>query len=92
MSGCPGCIIRGQPHVDGCRGGRINKINKGTVERPVYRKVLYKGPPEHATKLYQIHCDEGWRISIVCEGMYEWAADWLLEEIQGKRFAPKARP
>lgn len=59
---------------------------------PVYRKVLYKGPPEHATPLWLISCDEGWRSSIVCEGMYEWAADWLLEQIQGKPFAPTNRP
>jgi len=24
--------------------------------------------------------------------MYEWTADWLLEQIQGKPFAPKNRP
>jgi len=61
----------------------------GTVETPLYRKVLYKGPPEHATSLWFISCDEGWRTSIVCNGMYEWTADWLLEQIQGKPFAPK---
>jgi len=64
---------------------------EGTVEIPVYRKVLYKGPPEHATPLWLITCDEGWRSSIVCTDMYEWAADWLLEQIQGKPFAPKNR-
>lgn len=61
-------------------------------ERPRYTKVLYKGPPEHATPLWLISCDEGWRQSIVCEGMYEYAADWLLEQIQGKPFAPEQRP
>ena len=63
-----------------------------TPETPVYEKVLYKKPPEHATPLWLISCDEGWRQSIVCEGMYEWAADWLLEQIQGKPFAPSTRP
>lgn len=62
-----------------------------SVEVPRYFKVLYKQPPEHATPLWLISCDEGWRQSIVCEGMYEWAADWLLEQIQGKPFAPMTR-
>ncbi len=61
----------------------------GSEESPIYRKVLYKKPPEHATPLWLVSCDEGWRQSIVCEGMYEWAADWLLSHIQGK---PYGRP
>src|SRR6267378_5752407 len=67
-------------------------MNEATVEVPVYKKVLYKGPPEHATPLWLVSCDEGWRQSIVCEGMYEWAADWLLTQILGKPFAPENRP
>lgn len=31
-----------------------------------------------ATPTFMITCDEGWRRSIVCTGMYGWAADWLL--------------
>ena len=65
---------------------------EGSVEVPRYFKVLYKKPPEHATPLWLISCDEGWRQSIVCEGLYEWTADWLLEQIQGKPFAPNQRP
>jgi hypothetical protein len=54
---------------------------------PVYRKVEEgKGG---ATKTYMIVCDEGWRESIVCTGMYEWAADWLLSIIQSRPYAPK---
>lgn len=67
-------------------------MSEPTVETPLYRKVLYKGPPEHATPLYLIDCDEGWCVSIVCEGIYEWTADWLLELIQGKPYAPEHRP
>lgn len=63
-----------------------------TPEKPIYRKVLYKGPPEHATPLFLISCDDGWRQSIVCEGMYEWAADWLLAHIQGKPYGGAGTP
>lgn len=57
---------------------------------PTYRKVedLESG----ATKLFFIVCDEGWRESIVCERMYEWAADWLLTVLDGLPFAPLTRP
>jgi hypothetical protein len=52
---------------------------------PMYRKV--KELPEGATATYMIVCDEGWRESIVCEGMYEYVADWLLGILRRKRFA-----
>lgn len=58
----------------------------GTVESPVYRKVA--ADDSGATRLWFIVCDEGWRQSIVCEGMYEWAADWLVDVLQGQPFAP----
>jgi len=56
----------------------------GTVDKPYYRKT----EEDHgATPTFMIVCDEGWRESIVCNGMYRWAADWLLEQIQGKPYA-----
>ena len=54
-------------------------------ENPIYRKILTD--PNHPTKLYFIICDEGWRESIVCSGMYEWTVDWLLEVIGRKPYA-----
>jgi len=58
-------------------------------ERPVYAKVPHDDGG--ATQLYFITCDEGWRSSIVCEGMYGWAADWLLTVLGSQPFAPGAR-
>ncbi len=59
--------------------------NTATDVRPIYRKVEEgKGK---ATQIFMIVCDEGWRESIVCTGMYGWAADWLLRQIQGKPYA-----
>ena len=57
----------------------------GTVEKPVYRK-FQTNPETEATKLFGISCDEGWRERILCTGMYEWAADWLVEQLQGKPY------
>jgi hypothetical protein len=54
-------------------------------ERPVYRKVREN---QIGGGLYLITVDEGWRQSIMCTGMYEWAADWLIGQIQGKPYAP----
>lgn len=59
-------------------------------ERPIYTKV--KHDDAWATQMYMITCDEGWRTSIVCERMYEWAADWLLTVLTGQPFAPDTRP
>lgn len=56
---------------------------------PEYRKVEEgKGG---ATRTFMIVCDEGWRESIVCTGMYEWAADWLVAIIQSRPYAPETR-
>lgn len=53
-------------------------------ETPRYRKV----EEDHgATPTFMIVCDEGWKESIVCNGMYGWVADWMIEHIQGKPFA-----
>lgn len=57
-------------------------------DHPLYEKVLED--PVRPTKTYMITCDEGWRESIVCMGMYEWAADWLIGVIQGLPYAPDA--
>lgn len=59
-------------------------------ERPVYRKVDQESPGK--TKLFLISCDEGWRTSIVCDDMYEWAADWLVGVLGRQPYAPDTRP
>jgi hypothetical protein len=59
-------------------------------ESPVYAKVA-QDEDWRATKLFMITVDEGWRSSIMCTGMYEWAADWLVSVLQGKPYAPSAR-
>jgi hypothetical protein len=58
-------------------------VSEPTPEQPVYRSVR-----DGAKCL--IVCDEGWRQSVVCEGMYDWAADWLVAQIQGMPYAPGA--
>jgi len=60
-----------------------------SVESPTYRK--FKQDDGAATPHFGISCDEGWRESIVCTGMYEWVADWMLEQLQGKPFAEAPR-
>jgi hypothetical protein len=59
-----------------------------TMVRPIYSKFLHTAE-NHATPLYGVTCNEGWRESIVCTGMFEWAADWLVEQIQGRPYAPE---
>lgn len=59
-------------------------------ERPIYTKVQHD--EGGATRLFFIVCDEGWRESIVCERMYEWAADWLLTVLWDQPFAAGWRP
>lgn len=43
-----------------------------TEAAPAYRKV------RHDNNLWLITCDEGWRSTVLCSGMYEDDADWLL--------------
>lgn len=62
---------------------------RGTEEKPVYLK--WKATEGTFTDLYMVAVDEGWRQSVLCSGMYEWAADWLIEQLQGKPFAPEHR-
>ena len=61
-----------------------------TPEAPAYRKVCLN--EKATTRLFMIVCDEGWRESIVCSAMYEWAADWLLEVLGNRPYAPEYRP
>jgi hypothetical protein len=65
-------------------------MTEPTPERPVYEKVAHDDGA--ATQLWFITCNEGWRSSIVCAHMYEWAADWLLGVLGNEPFAPDARP
>lgn len=66
-------------------------MSESSPERPRYFKVAHEFP-NYATPLYFVVCDEGWCQSTVCERMYGWAADWLVETLQGKPFAPQHRP
>ena len=70
--GASGYVEKGEP----------NKT--ASQEKPEYRKVYDER--SGATKTFFIVCDEGWRESIVCAGMYEWAADWMVGQLQGKPF------
>jgi hypothetical protein len=62
---------------------------EGSEEHPIYRKVAHDDG--WATQLWMIVCDEGWCESIVCEHMYEWAADFLLVVLGDRPFAPGHR-
>lgn len=57
---------------------------RGTEKRPRY----YRLNEPRSTNLFMILVDEGWRSSILCGGMYDWQADWLISELQGKPYAP----
>jgi hypothetical protein len=65
-------------------------MTSGTPESPVYHAEPQGG--DGATQFYMITVDEGWRSSILCTDMYPWAAEWLVEQLQGKPFAPQTRP
>jgi hypothetical protein len=56
-----------------------------TPEKPLYWKLRHNS---NSGSLFLIVCDEGWRTSIVCEDMYEWAADWLIGELGRRPYAP----
>lgn len=57
-----------------------------TPEAPAYR--MQAQDDGGATVRWMIVCDEGWRTSIVCEDMYEWAASWLLDVLGRRPYAP----
>jgi len=63
-------------------------VEEATPERPVYTVL----PDPETRNLFMITVDEGWRSSILATALYKWAADWLVEELQGKPFAPGHRP
>jgi hypothetical protein len=56
---------------------------------PLYRKVPHDDG--WVTQLWFIVCDEGWRQTILAERMYEWVADWLLDVLDRRPFAPEHR-
>jgi hypothetical protein len=53
---------------------------QGSPTRPIYSK--FKQDNDSATNFYSINVDEGWRSWILCTGMYEWAANQLLERLR----------
>lgn len=59
-----------------------------TPESPVYTKQD-STPEGQATKQFTVWVDEGWKSWPLCDGMYEWAADGLIDMIQGHP-APQA--
>lgn len=59
---------------------------EATPEAPIYR-IMEEGGDD-VTKRHMIICDEGWRTSIVCEGMYLWAAEWLVNLLGRSPYAP----
>lgn len=61
-------------------------MSDGTPEHPFYEKVL-----QEDGRNWMVTCNEGWRESIVCTGMYEWSADWLVDTIQGQPYAPERK-
>ena len=63
-------------------------VGEASAEHPIYRPSpmdIYDPP---GTRLWMVVCNEGWRESIVCTHMYEWAAEWLVGKIQGEPYAP----
>lgn len=60
-----------------------------TPKCPLYEVIPQPEPA--ATQFYMITCDEGWRSSIVCADMYEWSANWLVNILQGRPYAPDRR-
>ena len=59
---------------------------EATQAAPIYRMVEQNDG--YATTRYMIVCDEGWRESIVCENMYGWAAEWLVNQLGRTPYAP----
>jgi len=58
---------------------------KPTQEHPVYTMVL-EDTGDGADR-YMIRCDVGWREIIVCNGMYRWAAEWMLQVLGNRPYA-----
>lgn len=77
--------------VQALRPRQENPMTEPTTNRTHYTKARHDNP-NGGTQLWYIVCDEGWRDSIVCERMYEWTADWLLEVLGDRPYAPGHRP
>lgn len=57
-----------------------------TPAAPIYKTM--EQDDDYATKRYMIVCDEGWRTSIVCENMYRWVAEWMVNLLGRTPYAP----
>lgn len=57
-------------------------------QHPRYAAVQQEAP----SRLFMVMVDEGWRQSVMCSGMYQWAAEWLADFLQGEPYAPGRRP
>jgi hypothetical protein len=68
----------------GRRGFGVSE--EATEAAPIY--TARRQDDGYATARYMIVCDEGWRQSIVCENMYGWAAEWLVNTLGRKPYAP----
>ena len=60
-------------------------------EAPVYRKVYDRRDDGTRSSLCMITCDEGWRSTILCSGVYERDADFLLSLLGRKSRLPSLR-
>ena len=70
---------------------REEESRTASKERPTYSKFRVNQNTE-STPIFGIVCDEGWRQSIVCTGMYEYAVDWLLPILQNRPYCPTFDP
>ncbi len=61
---------------------------EATEDHPVYKRVHQNDGG--ATPLFMVVVDEGWRESILCQDMYEWAAIWLVAKLQSRCFVSGA--
>lgn len=90
-------MIAGAVEMAACDDGNVTTstatppVSDVSPESPQYSMVPHGDEPQ-ATIRWMIVCDEGWRTSIVCEGMYEWAAKWLLGVLGRNPYAPETRP
>lgn len=62
--------------------GFLAIVGEPSEDCPLYEVVKQDG----GTNFYMITCNEGWRESIVCTGMYKHVADWMLTMIQGRPY------
>jgi hypothetical protein len=73
----------GWPHSNKAAQAIWGENDRGTEENPIYAKSQHI---DQTTSLWMVTVDEGWRSTIVASGMYEYVADWLVEQLQGKPF------